>query len=106
MIWLEIQLPNSKPFLLCYVYRLPNSPSAWVCNYENVVEKAYSEEKEIIILGDFNIDLLGNIPQTWSSCNEAYTLNQLITEPTRIFQHTSTLIDHIYTTNSEKHLLQ
>lgn len=29
-IWAEVSLPNSKPFLVCSVYRPPNATSSWI----------------------------------------------------------------------------
>lgn len=102
VIWLEIQLPKSKPFILGFVYRPPNAPAQWVEDYEDMLENVYTEEKEMIILGDFNINLADNIPNRWAECCETFTLTQLIDKPTRITESTSTLIDHVYSTNTEK----
>ena len=33
-IWAEIELPNSKPFLVCSVYRPPNAHSEWIDLFE------------------------------------------------------------------------
>ena len=55
------------------------------------------------IMGDMNIDLLKyhSHQQTERYLNVIYSLDLLpvITKPTRITNHTATLIDHIYTNN-------
>ena len=59
-IWIEILLKNSKSFLISTVYRPPDTS---IYLYKNFNEdfncsllKASSECKEIIALGDFNIN--------------------------------------------------
>ena len=67
---------------------------------EDTLGTAYSENKGIILLGDFNIDLLPdrNHPnvKSWTDVVSNFELEQIITQPTRITETTSTLIDHIY----------
>ena len=70
------------------------------------------EGKEIILLGDTNCDLSVNPNSTDSSAltfsgnarhikdmYESFGLTQLISEPTRETEHTSTLTDHIAVSN-------
>ena len=33
-LWVEISLPNAKPFLICTVYRPPSSNSEWIDQFE------------------------------------------------------------------------
>ena len=33
-LWSEINFPNSKPFLLCTLYRLPNASCVWIDLFE------------------------------------------------------------------------
>ena len=68
--------------------------------------RASSENIELLFLGDFNQDLLPkrltadarDLRQTFST----YQLTQLIKSPTRITNRSKTLIDHIYTSDSNK----
>ena len=86
-IWAEVKLPNAKPFLLCTVYRPPNAKSEWVDLFEEELSIAQTTGLEYIVMGDFNIDLLSNIPRTkWSNMIQLFDLTQLITKPTRITQ--------------------
>ena len=60
-IWIEINLPHTKPILFCSVYRPPNSPTEWIDTFETEVMKASSPNNpEIIIAGDLNIDMYKN----------------------------------------------
>ena len=102
-IWIEIIFPKSKPYLIATVYRPPNSLIEWYEHFETMTENAYNEGKEMIIMGDFNIDLLkpDSVPTRWSRLIDAYNTTQLIQEPTRIQGDSETLIDHMYVTNPE-----
>ena len=51
----------------------------------------------MIIMGDYNIDHLKDLPRYWSEALEEFDLTQIITAPTRVTDKTSTLIDLIYT---------
>ena len=74
-----------------------------VKRFEVLIENVLLENKEIIILGDFNKDLLNlNVNNEWSNFITSFGLSQLITEPTRVTNTTKTLIDHLYVCNEEK----
>ena len=80
------------------MYRHPNEKIEWKDRFENFVETLFNEDKEIILLGDFNRDLLNeNIKDEWLDYTISLGLNQQIVMPTRVNQRSSTLIDHIYT---------
>ena len=56
----------------------------------------------MLILGDFNKDLLNtNHNRDWLDTMTSLGLTQLVNSPTRVTSTTSTLIDHIYTSNEE-----
>ena len=101
-IWLEIKLKQKK-IILAFIYRPPNehtiSYKTWSNYMDDAISSAYAEDKNIIILGDFNIDLLGKHPHqdsSWSSVIENYELSQLITNYTRVTPTKQSLLDHIY----------
>ena len=51
-------------------------------------------------MGDFNRDLLQvNTKKTWLEYMESFVLEQIVMSPTRITDHSETLIDHIYCNN-------
>jgi len=88
-----------KKWLISVVYRHPSMPVAKFksCFYD-FLEKIEDVNKNCIILGDFNIDLLNKTPAIQEFINnvEFRNFRQLIDKPTRVFKNSSTLIDHIY----------
>ena len=56
LMWLQINLPHSKPFLVGCCYRPPSSN---VTNLDGICENldlVTDENKDIFLLGDLNID--------------------------------------------------
>ena len=51
-------LPNSRPFLVCAVYRPPNAQAEWIDMFEEELSVAQTIGLEVILMDDFNIDLL------------------------------------------------
>lgn len=111
-IWLEIMYPSSKNILVCMLYRPPNSKVNWFKLFEKSLEQTFLESnKEVIILGDVNIDFTNisslEIPSTSNldpkqkrllNILKRNNLTQVVSTPTRVTQHTRSLIDHVYTT--------
>ncbi|WAR27003.1 hypothetical protein MAR_012707 [Mya arenaria] len=98
IIWLEIMPTKCKSFLIGSLYRHPESKVAWKEIFDTHIENVQLEEKEIIILGDINRDLLNSeINDEWSSYILSLGLKQLIKQPARESSTSKTLIDHIYT---------
>ena len=96
-IWLEVKPKKSKSFLVGQVYRPPNSSIVWNETFEDCLENALKEEKEMYILGDMNRDLLNEqIKRLWTEYMEPFGLTQLVSEATRVTHDSSTLIDHVY----------
>ena len=95
--------------MICCIYK---HPSANVDEFTTVVDKFLKQlnmnKYEVYILGDMNIVLLKHLThlQTGRYLDMLYSHNLLpvITKPTRITNHTATLIDHIYT-NSVNRLI-
>ena len=60
------------------------------------------ENKEFILLGDFNKDLLNlETDREWGNFTTSLGLTQLVNEPTRVTNASQTIIDHIYTNTEE-----
>ena len=61
VIWLELII-NREKTLISFTYRSPNEHTVpfnvWLNYMEDALGTAYSENKGIILLGDFNTDLL------------------------------------------------
>ena len=130
-IWMELGLPRQKKILVCQVYRewqyldqpddsslsIPNQLLRWI-EFLDQWERALDENKEILVLGDINLNFL-----TWTknvpTGSQAYRLRpladqlfnkilphgmtQCVTVPTRFWlgQEPSGL-DHFYTNHPEK----
>ena len=63
LIALEIQNPNSCPFLIATWYRPPNTPLDYFKKFEMFLKEADARYSEIYILGDFNCNILSNPPE-------------------------------------------
>ena len=103
-VWVEIRLRNSKPFLLCSAYRPPPSNAIWCEHFSKQIEKASTYTDEIYIFRVINVDIEnGTITNTtWKHVVELHDLQQLVTTPTRVTAHPSTIIDHLYASNRDK----
>ena len=80
------------------VYRPPSALVEWYEHIENEVEKLSTENDILLFMGDFNVD-------EFKSCRLKdlmllHSLHQQIKSATRITKDSSTLIDHIYTSDS------
>ena len=66
---------------------------------ENTIEQAILEDKEVIILGDLNFNLLqdNSNSKSWTRTFNSLHLKQIIDQPTRVTDTSETLIDHVYT---------
>ena len=60
-----------------------------------MMDKVNEGNSNIVLPGDFNIDLLKSQP-AWESTTSLFGLHQLINCATRITQTSATLLDHIY----------
>ncbi|MCG7868089.1 MAG: endonuclease/exonuclease/phosphatase family protein [Candidatus Thiodiazotropha taylori] len=93
-ICIEIKLQSHK-FLLCGLYRPPNSGT----EYWDLIDQSFdnmstSNIKDLVILGDFNCDMLKNdLNNKMSQLILSYNFQQLIEEPTNYTEHSSSLID-------------
>ena len=103
---IQIQKPNSKPFLVATWYRPPNSNVDKFNYFETFIDMLDAENVEYYLLGDLNCDLgspdLESNSRSLIGITELYGLHQLISEPTRITETSSTMIDHIFTNTPDK----
>jgi len=109
-LFIEIVLDNNKIYTVGSVYR-PGSTHPTLTQTEsfnefsnlfaNICDTITSNKHEVVVLGDFNIDVL----QYNSNCRSAnyvdllfsFGLLQLITKPTRCCDNSATLLDHVVT---------
>ena len=106
MTEIEIRKQNSKPFLVATWYRPPCSPIDLFSSYESFIGKLDSLDLEYYLLGDLNCNLASPTPDANTrrllEISDLYGLEQLINEPTRVTESTSTLIDLIYTSYTDR----
>ena len=99
---LEISPTNGKSFLVVNIYRPPNSTIEFNDRFEDFIDVISNQEKEFILLGDFNKNLLiEETERNWGNFTTSLGLTQLVSEPTRVTKDSKTLIDHIYTNTEE-----
>ena len=101
-IWLEIFPKHSKSFLVGYIYRNPNSKVSWNEDFEAHIENILDDQKETLMLGDFNKDLFNvQIKNNWTEYMSSIGFTQHVQEATRVVEgKSSTLIDHIYSSHA------
>ena len=75
-------------------------------SYESFIDKVDSLDLEYYLLGDLNCNLasptLDANTRHLLEISDLYGLKQLITEPTRVTESSSTLIDLIFTNHADK----
>ena len=94
-------MPNSRPFLVCTVYRPQSAHSQWIDLFEKEISIALTTGLETILKGDFNIDYNPCTNKKWLSLVQLFDLSQLVSESTRVTETTAKIIDHIYTSHPE-----
>ena len=103
---IEIRKPNSKPFLITTWYRPPNSIVDKFNHFETLLVKLDAEQVEYYVMGDLNCNLgsptLDHNSTLLNNITNLYNLHQLIDEPTRITESSSTLLDVIFTNMPDK----
>ncbi|CAC5361240.1 unnamed protein product [Mytilus coruscus] len=78
----------------------PNAPITSLDHFENLLDNVIDTDKNVILLGDLNIDLLkAGPPSRISRICERYGIENVVQEPTRITSSTATLLDPIYINN-------
>ena len=105
---IEISKDKIKPFLISTWYRPPNSPIDLFNKFESILR--HIEEKESIILGDLNCDLLNKSQEDYTTkelnfITNLYQYYQLIDEPTRETICSKLLIDHFYSNRKQNIVL-
>ena len=102
-LWFEILLPKSKPLYIGVCYRT-NRITKCFDYLENTLSKLRSD-CDFIVLGDFNVCLIkskGKLVNSYRQLLNFFSSKQLIKEPTRITETSASLLDHIFTNNTEK----
>lgn len=100
-IWLQVKTGRGPPLLIAFIYRNPSSNFVWFDDFVNMMDSVQKHDNDILLLGDFNIDMLKPNP-AWASTISLFNLHQSVTSPTRVTSTTKTLIDHIYANNPDR----
>ena len=97
-VWVEI-LVKSKKILIRGFYRPPNSNNEYFNLISESVDRAHNTNvADIIITGDFNINMKPN-NNKMAELIKQYNLKQLINEPTHYTENSASLIDLILVRN-------
>ena len=107
---IEISKSQGKNIVIGIIYRPPSqNVYVFLSNYNDLMAKISKENKICYLMGDFNLNLLNYDSHTLTGefLDGIYSNSfiPLITRPTRITAHTSTLIDNIFTNNFCSHLV-
>ena len=99
-VWVEIQR-KSKKVLIGGFYRPPNSNTQYFNHINESIDRAYNTHiADVIILGDFNYNMLQDNNNKMKELIQAYNMKQLISDPTHFTEISSSLIDLILVRNS------
>ena len=101
-IWTKIIDERGKKMVLATVYRSPTNAN-FLEHIEEDMDYISQLNLPVIIVGDFNIDLLTETPskRTLMDVFNRQCMEQMIQQPTRITSDTRTLIDHIWTNDKD-----
>ena len=95
-IWLQVQHKMFSSFIIGCVYRHPKALVESFSYLSNVFKDMCLKNKPVFILGDFNDNFLVKGNHLSKICKNL-NLRQIIEKPTRITQHSRTLLDLIIT---------
>lgn len=102
-VWIRVKIGKTV-YAIGSVYRAPAVDiNSFLERFEDTLSDILPTCDEMLCLGDFNINFLDirvSAVTLFRSLLDAFGLIQLIEEPTRVTQHTSTLIDLIIVTPS------
>ena len=96
-ICIEINMAQRKNILICTIYRPPHTNvELFLDEFDRMLHKVNLENKDVYLMGDFNIDLLQE-DNTFHNMLRSNSFNAMIDKPTRLANNSSTLIDNIFT---------
>jgi hypothetical protein len=84
-----------KPLVIFSIYRTNETPNSFIDQLEDEIVQC--NEDELFILGDLNIDQIGDNINGLKPLMRRTGVKQLITEPTRVTEVSRTLLDVILT---------
>lgn len=101
-LFMEINITGRKNIIVAVIYRDPKTSIIdFNIMFNDCLEKLKDENKDVYIMGDFNVNLMNysSIDHINEFVNTVYnnSFRPLIDKPTRISKFSSTLIDNILT---------
>ena len=102
IVWLEPHM-RKRVFLLGNIYRPPRADSVIIEALGSMLERVTAERKEVVLMGDLNCNLMSSSPHVDELLllTGDHNLLQLISEPTRITNHSRSLIDVFFNSNPD-----
>lgn len=106
-LWIELKPSKSKNILFGFLYRPPSfDATIFIDNLEVILKLLTQNDKVTILVGDLNFNLacstsLNTSTRSFLRTTRKFCLRQLIKKPTRITEHSRTLIDLLFTTKPE-----
>ena len=97
--WVEVNRLKCKKLFVACVYRPPNACSDTFIDLLNDSLSKLPAGSQIVLLGDFNVDLSAKKNDNLQIAND---LEQLINSPTRIGEQTRTAIDLVFVNNTHR----
>ena len=93
-VWFEVTLPHSS-FLVCCVYRPPNSNQDFWTHFQYSIENAINYNPKITITGDLNTDLLTVKTHKLLDIIDTFQFTNVIQSPTRHGPTRQSLLDPV-----------
>ncbi len=94
---MDIKYNNHRPpTLVGAFYRPPSASIDFFDNFDNVLATASTENKECILLGDFNCNFYDNNTDNLKVYATLYGFDQMISSPTRVTNQSHTVIDLVF----------
>ncbi len=101
-IFVEINLPNTKPVAVGTIYRPPDSTVDYIDKLDELFQKCNIIYDDVYILGDFNLDIHKKYEcKKVSNLSKNSQMCQLITDYTRVTENSKTTIDLIFVSRPE-----
>ena len=99
-LWLEIEFKTKRNIICGVVYRQHNSADRFLDHFEESIDHHSASSKPVYLLGGVNINILRSqtcsYAQQFLNCSQCYALLPTIDKPTRVYKHSSSLIDNIF----------
>lgn len=96
MLWIECTVKSQKILVSC-LYQPPRNKKTFLAKFDQIMDVVNQKRTNFAILGDFNIDLISdnNSVYQFNILLKKHRLCNIVKEPTRITENSTTLIDHI-----------